>query len=198
MVKAILAGTKTQTRRVLQPQPHDLPAGDVYCDPYNHNYEHFTFWTRPDNLMCLGVGGNIKDTCHWRCPYGVPGDRLYVKEAFLPNVMGCPNGLAYKADHLDPKGDGPANPMRWKSGRFMPRWAARLFLVVTDVRVERLDKTTPDDLRAEGFDKHIDDASLSWYRRFADYWNSLNRRRGYSWESRPWVGAISFRRVEDA
>jgi hypothetical protein len=180
MVKAILAGTKTQTRRVLQPQPHDLPAGDVYCDPYNHNYEHFTFWTRPDNLMCLGVGGNIKDTCHWRCPYGVPGDRLYVKEAWN-GTQG--EGVTYKATDWDIDA-GP-----WRSGRFMPRWAARLFLEVTDVRVERVTAISAEDALAEG---------TQGQHSFAVLWDRLQAKRGYPFASGCWVWAIAFRRVEGA
>jgi len=85
MVRAILEDRKTQTRRELKPRPPSGIPDGVYCDPYNGNFEHFTFWTK-DNKMCLGLTGNAKikgqKTCHWKCPYGVPGERLWVRETF--------------------------------------------------------------------------------------------------------------------
>ena len=77
-IPRLLDQSKTQTRRLLDPQPIDLPEG-AYCDPYNGDFGKFTFWTA-DNRMCNGQIGNVKGTCHWRCPYGQPSDLLYVKE----------------------------------------------------------------------------------------------------------------------
>jgi hypothetical protein len=74
-LQAILEGRKTQFREPLKPQPEGLDEG-AYCDPYNKNFEHFTFWTR-DNRMYL-IPGSIWNTAHWRPPYGIPGDRLWI------------------------------------------------------------------------------------------------------------------------
>lgn len=79
MVRAILDGRKTQTRRPVKPRPVDLPAG-AYIDPYNHDHTRFTAWTS-DNRMCIGQSGNVKNTCHWRPDY-LPGDILWVRETF--------------------------------------------------------------------------------------------------------------------
>jgi hypothetical protein len=85
MINAILDGRKTQTRRPLEPQPVGLPEG-AYCDPYNKNFDYFTFWTK-DHKMCLPEG-NVKIkgkiTAHWKCLYGKPGDRIFVKQS--PNI----------------------------------------------------------------------------------------------------------------
>jgi len=88
-----------------------------------------------------------------RCPYGIPGDRLWVREAFATAIPGCPNGICYRADHNDRKGDGPSNPIRWRPSIHMPRWASRILLEVVDARPERLWGITGEDAMREGLDK---------------------------------------------
>lgn len=154
MVRALLAGTKTQTRRALRPQPvdpytgRDLPAG-----------------ARPDSLPA--------------CPYGVPGDRLWVRETWCNGMTEDGyDGVCYRAS-----GDVCVEG-RWRPSIYMPRWASRIVLELTSVRVERLHAITPADAIAEGV------SSLSAYR---SLWESINGTG--SWRSNPWVWVLGLRRV---
>lgn len=93
------------------------------------------------------------------------GDRLWVRETFAANVPGCEfqGGYSYRADHRDPKGDGPAHPIRWTPSIHMPRNASRITLDVEHVRVERLQDISEDDARAEGLECLTKDLSLYKY-----------------------------------
>ena len=220
MVKAILEGRKTQTRRVLKPQPKNLPNG-AYCDPYNKNYEHFTFWTK-DNKMILTAGGNIKNTAHWKCPHRKTGDRVWVRETWAycgsefhkddyekGRKNNC-NGLMYKAtSKLFPV--APYN--KWRSPITMPRWASRITLEITDIRVERLQEIEENNCLNEGIKPLYDsegnlclsdkegwenldnDFVLGCYKSdFENLWNSL-AKKGFKWEDNPWVWVIEFKRI---
>ena len=184
-VRAILDGRKTQTRRVIKPQPIHMPEG-AYIDPYNHNYEHFTAWTL-DNKMLLNCGGNIKNTAHWKCPYGVIGDRLWVREIFNCNE----EGIAYKATQPDMDG------MPWKSPIYMPRTYSRITLEITDIRVERLQDITNNDAKSEGVEPEVLSGHYYYLSGYHDLWQDLNAKRGYPWESNPWVWVISFKQIHD-
>lgn len=201
MVRALLAGQKTQTRRLLKPQPQGVPAG-AYFDRYN-NGRNWNFWTH-DDKMCLGVAGAIKDTCHWRCPYGEIGDLLYVREKFAPieRYMGIDPGadaLAaggfYAADY--PAGDLDDAMARWTPSILMPRKAARLTLRVYGVRVERLNDISEADSMAEGCAKsHFDYGEgrgidvIPACDAYRDLWESINGKG--SWTINPWVWVVSF------
>jgi hypothetical protein len=126
------------------------------------------------------------------CPYGIPGDRLWVRETFAQGVEGCPGGISYRADHADPKGDGPAHPVKWRPSIFMPRAASRILLEITDVRVQRLQEISTRDIWAEGIAASPDVDPVHEWR---DLWDSLNAARGFGWAANPWVWAITFRRV---
>jgi len=163
MVKAILDGRKTQTRRIIKPQPF---LGDKF-----QNYE-------PQ------VG---------KCPYGYEGDRLWVRETFA-EPFGKGMGVIYRADYGE-------NLHTWKPSIFMPRWASRITLEVTAVRVERLQEISGKDAQQEGFPWHGIGATLQFGYRppltwFSDLWDSLNAKRGYGWSNNPWVWCISFRKIE--
>lgn len=171
MVRAILAGRKTMTRRVMKPQPDyelvrpvvDRKTGEVhaYCDP------------EPTGL---------------KCPYGVPGDRLWVRECWGP----CEGGVCYRAD------EGPKvvpDDGRWHPSIHMPRWASRITLEVTDVRVERVQDITPAACASEGFDFVVTDGLMP-RGQFAKLWDALNSKRGFGWEANPWVWVVDFRRTE--
>lgn len=213
MVQAILDGRKSMTRRVVNPQPINVSDG-AYMDPYNHNYSHFTMWTK-DNRMCLSCGGNIKNTAHWMPRYH-PGDILWVRETWRENWMSMTGNKIYDY-RADPYYSAyPAEPdgLPWRPSIFMPKLAARIFLRVTDVRCERVQEISDDDAIKEGCAGAVCDClhfgrgvhgcescmNTGWQDpptlEFMDLWDGLNAKRGYSWASNPWVWVISFERCE--
>ena len=187
-VRAILDGRKTMTRRVI--------TGFLYPEYPDHEY---CFHETVDSRWEIGMISRSTGEGHFmqysRCPYGVPGSSLWVKESWANNIPGCPNGLSYKADHIDPLGDGPAHPMKWKSPIFMPRWASRITLEVVNVRVERITDISDSDCYAEGIISPQNDILGEPYYSFKDLWDTINAKRGYPWASNPWVWVIEFRRV---
>jgi hypothetical protein len=188
MVRAILDGSKTQTRRTFKgTTEHKGPYNPAYMEAH----QQANGW------------GSI-------CPYGTPGDRLWVRETFAQDVAGCPGGISYRADHFDPKGDGPAHPMKWRPSIFMPRAASRILLEITDVRVQRLQEISEGDARAEGIE-YSDDYAVREHAHvgldegdlipnappipsFRSLWESINGTG--SWDANPWVWAITFQRLE--
>ena len=210
MVQAILDGNKTQTRRVIKPQP---------------NNEYGIVYTTIEGFQCAPPGeqiwGETEEGESFQIkPKYEKGDLLWVKETWSTMPYGqCSDGsvnleYAYKADGS--LGNFPEitiakNLDKWKPSIHMPREAARLFLEVKSVRVERLKNITQDDLRKEGVMKMFEKADMSelciWRdcvsaierinkKVFSRYWDSLNAKRGYSWESNPWVFVYKFIRVE--
>lgn len=219
MVRAILDGSKTMTRRIIRPQPtHFNPAGTP--------------------RRVVPNGGPSESIC---CPYGEPGDRLWVRETwnvthhsqlapgeniaksaedcvrdnngFMPS---CAEGVVYAADGVT------SHPVhgkaRWRPSIHMPRWASRILLEIVSVRVERLQDISEDDARAEGIERGKD--FPGWYRgpldgdsaglaeagrhfkiptafpklAFRALWESINGPK--SWAANPWVWVVEFRRVE--
>lgn len=168
MVQAILEGRKTQTRRVIKPQPKE----DLITDMLN------------------------------KYTYAV-GDILWVRETWndLSNNEG---NFVYLADGdkgLKDKFFGvlTTKDIKWKPSIHMPKASARIFLKVTDVRVERLQDITEEDARAEGVIPIYGNEFASekrHYPAFARLWDSLNAKRGFGWDTNPWVWVIQFERVE--
>jgi hypothetical protein len=202
MIRAILEGRKTVTRRVMKPQPfYDREAYERNIFPGKKNGawiwqpKQDTFWFYWDDWS--GFDARISRDC----PHGQPGDLLWVRETFAVNIPGCPNGLTYRADHITPAGDGPASPVTWKPSIHMPRWACRIVLEITGVRVERLQEISEADCCAElGAPTEWTGKGAEPYGRdmktaFAYLWNSL-AKPGYSWQDNPWVWAITFKRLE--
>lgn len=203
MVRAILDGRKTVTRRVVKQQPtlgNHPQLGTpltklIYC-PYLGGFQQAT------------DGGNCTCGLHnmptWCCPYGMPGDRLWVKEAFYRSTEHA--NCYYTADG---KGMGEGAWLRLKDrgpaafrSIFMPRWASRLTLEVVSVRVERLQEITDEDVIDEGFPRDEspphDGTRLNANGRrmcFAELWDRLNEKRGFSWESNPFVWRVEFKRL---
>jgi hypothetical protein len=178
MVRAILAGTKTQTRRLVKPV---------------RGFEHNNV-CRPDmaaDSWAVWWHGEFERVgCLQTCPYGVPGDRLWVRETWQENTP--PSGYIYRADdvagHID---------SGWRPSIFMPREACRLRLEVTDVRVQRLQDISEQDAKAEGVPtrtytdgRGFEPATLG----FRYLWDSINAKRA-AWDSNPWVWALTFRRA---
>lgn len=190
MVRAILDNRKTQTRRVVKFTP-DLGEQDAWCHK-------------------IGTESFNKIVGDYRryCPYGQPGDVLWVRETFYKAPCeSCDYGddwepctctdLPYYRASWNPK-----LPVyfKWKPSIFMPKWACRIKILITDVSVERLHDISGVDSMAEGVEdcdiKGHDDcfygASLQGYKcSFEQLWNSINGKT-YSWESNPYVWVVKF------
>lgn len=185
MVNAILRGAKYQTRRVIKPQP-----------PSN-----FRLWGRPiDNHFAWTdhpTQGEKGQVINLDCPICV-GDMLWVRESFQLGRASRDadgQGIARYVDgsfKLHP--DLPIERMTWcrewrrKPSIFMPRWASRITLRVISVRAQRVQDISEDDAAAEGIERHSGPYILD----FAKLWDSINGKRGYSWNSNPWVFAYTF------
>lgn len=171
MVRAILEGRKTQTRRLIKPQPDHMD----------------------DKRRWLSVFSDLEHK------YGVIGDRLWVKETWIYETeQGCrTGGIIYRATER-PEQDGDFK-LKWKPSLFMSRAASRINLEIIGLRIEPLNEISESDAQAEGWKKRTDlpqyhsahfDAALDWYQ---DLWNEINGPR--SWEKNPWVWVIEFRRL---
>lgn len=215
MVRAILERRKTQTRRVCRLQPHDA-AGMVW-------------W--PDGAGTdTGTSGGAPGIYLKKCPYGELGDRLWVREAFAYSVID-PEGLppeddpenydiiyrsTYQQGGWWTDGEGNAIKAPWKPSIHMPRWASRITLEITGVRVERLQDISEEDARSEGiamrqisngdprtgcrdvFGLSCDDNAWasSASQAYKDLWESI--KGPGSWESNPWVWVVEFKRVSES
>lgn len=187
MVRAILAGTKTQTRRLMKPQPETQHDGE----PYWHVGGYRVWGYRPPSAVPLRAGGNPLP-----CPYGVPGDRLWVRETWAPLTK----GFAYSADPI--YNYSPAG--RWTSSIHMPRTASRITLEVTGVRVERLQDISKGDALAEGIVPAGDGngfqlADTTHYGgnpidSYLSLWESINGPGSSA--ANPWVWVVEFLRLE--
>ena len=175
-VRAILDGRKTMTRRVMKPQPVVVVHNpSINQDVYKFKH-HVWFSDEP------------AQAAYAPCPYGVPGDRLWVREKFK---IGQGRSIVYF--------DTPsrwAEGMSWKRSIFMPRWASRITLEVVNVRVERITDISDSDCYAEGIVSLQNDILGEPYYSFKDLWDSINAKRGYPWSSNPWVWVIEFRKVK--
>lgn len=167
MVRAILAGEKTQTRRMLKRQPlfSSTPEGISGCNKYR--------------------------THSFKCPYGIEGDRLWVREniAFGKGYDGqrpvdIPTGQSfvkafYMADGPKPEWAGQIRP-----SIHMPRAWSRILLEITGVRVERLHDISDDDAKAEG---------VLGFHTYKDLWSNINGQE--SWDANPWVWVVEFKKI---
>lgn len=230
MVRAILEGQKTQTRRAIKKAgcqcgawiPKEMPA------------------TTPEGWQTTGHSGKwwceccSSDQDAVTCPYGVPGDRLWVREAFRywydeDGLWDCidysAGGPAMKPEGLDfdtgMRFDERCSAVsKFCPSIHMPRWASRITLEVTDVRVDRVQDISARDCIAEGIEPFATngvapftmDANRSSITTFRDYltgtrdrsarasfeslWRSINDKRGYGWDANPWVWVVGFRMVE--
>ena len=179
-VWAILDGYKTQARRVIKPQPGDRPF--VCCSTYIHY---------PAELgIFYAVFGRATGPVYWKYPYGRVGDRLWVRETWQCTCV-CPLTYSYRAD-------GEFEPYSpWQSAIFMPRKAARIFLEITGIRVERVQDISETDALAEGCGLAARTAEDDWPLTavYAQLWDHLNAKRGYGWDVNPWCWVTEFRNV---
>lgn len=173
MVQAILDGKKTQTRRVIK------------IDDAPENW----------NISIAGTSIVRTEPYDVKLPRYAAGDILWVKETwnYSPNWYYC-----YKADAIPDDNHGYIGSIPWRPSIHMPRKAARIFLRVKTVRVERLQDITEEDAIAEGMSKTLVDGVvfISAKGNFHVFWDSLNIKRGYGWDANPWVWVIEFEREE--
>ena len=208
MVRAILEGRKTQTRRPVKDVSTDIVE---FKNFENHEWE--MFFDMPD-------GRRLSKSWLKRCPFGKVGDRLWVRETWMGwkqtsyeynewepidkeyqgglsiqqhhEEWGGPDRIVYKADG---KSVGP-----WTRSIHMPRWASRITLEITDVRVERVQDISYDDAYAEGVERTQGDQldHFMGFKRgnsirvFEMGWNSIYN----NWDENPWVWVIEFKRID--
>lgn len=217
MVRAILEGRKTQTRRVVKPQPYITTRAGTEAWQWDHGPKGgYTTWrTDLSPLTFTGMAIERRPS-----PYGKPGDRLWVRETWgvvdeygstkLP-MFEYTNGRGelYKTVRLYHRADGERTDTLWRPSIHMPRWASRLTLEIVSVRVERLQEISEADCIAEGIIKlpatgravlshgaqYFGDCWNTCREAYRALWDSINAKRGFGWDTNPWVWAIEFRRV---
>jgi hypothetical protein len=210
MIRAILKGSKTQTRRIVKPQPSPawFPHGgliDIQKKPIT------------ESSPVIGRGFcNYGGDEGYACPYGVPGDNLWCRETWaevwMQDQHKFPGTIVYRADDnatdemLDE--NEAVVPMKWRPSIFMPRAASRITLEITGIRVERLDDISEKDAIAEGvrqspiskgywWDYSTNDIQavcMTARQSYRTLWESINGAG--SWQSNPFVWVIEFRRIE--
>ena len=175
MVRAILDEKKTQTRRVMKPQPKPSEMR----------------WTgeRWEQYLGYPIGHDVP-----MCPHGEPSDQLWVREKMTRWNQTIRPGCTYDADRTAVIGTNPPESYcgravwQWKlktlPSIFMPRWASRITLEITQVRIERLQQIGGTDAWAEG-EMTVEE--------FIKLWDSINKKRGYEWSKNFWVWVIEFK-----
>jgi hypothetical protein len=219
MVRAILHGCKTQTRLVMKPQPKVSESGWFSWDGHAPNSQYGAYAANhiDKESLRLFVGPS--------CPYGKPGDRLWVRETWMPDPS-CDDDAWDDAAISWHEWDGCGMPMRdypdalknasnviyraswdgqeivgWKPSIHMPRWASRINLEITGVRVERLNAISESDAKNEGapsYDEGVDapppnddEYTWSYVASFQRLWDSINGAG--SWQANPWVWVVEFK-----
>ena len=180
MVRAILDGRKTQTRRIVKDNGGDHDWGFP---------AKFQMETGMEDGCFIDASSDFKF-----CPYGNTGDRLWVRETFIPDhpsphYRACATEANLK--YLKETGK------KWKPSIHMPRWASRITLEIVSVRVERLTSITEEDTRAEGYDGSTvvpGNEDLNCRAWFESLWNKINGEG--SFRMNPWVWVIEFKRID--
>lgn len=198
MVRATLDDLKTQTRRVVKPAPWEVLPNKTGEPPWPHGFKYEEGSTTHGEPFKMP------------CPYGQPGDRLWVRETFSILDDGMQERRpVFFADMRNESEAAHHSP--WKPSIFMPYWVSRILLEVTEVRVQRLNDISERDALAEGitwpdrdgqrYQPPIDTYGISGARtaaeKFQELWDSINGKRpGCTWENNPWVWAITFKRIK--
>jgi hypothetical protein len=202
MVKAILEGKKTQTRRVIKPQPDEDGVYGITAEGFQTAlYQADEYWINTED----GDNKQVK-------PKYKRGDILWVREKWRNvNRQEAKPDYQYFADTLFPKCEDYAKEWKWKPSIHMKREAARIFLKVVSVNVEQIRDISEENAKAEGA------GICTWFRpykrdegesicfnnevptrkaAFFNLWDSINAKRGYGWESNPWVWVYEFMRIK--
>ena len=250
MVRAILAGRKTQTRRVVKPQPDEK----YFIGPCGYVASNWSLWEYGELPSNWGPNHNGCRCKEVKCPYGVPGqiierptmagwydvkwernddwrriwvfdgcecwgdsptddmesinldgpphsfktpgDRLLVRETFQGPILCTESKTGYLIEKVfyratdERRTNHKGNPIKWTSPRYMPRWASRLLLEITGIRVERVQDISLSDVHAEGcLLVEFEDGKMH----FGSLWNRINLNRGFGWDKNPWVWVVEFK-----
>ncbi|EPM1802350.1 ASCH domain-containing protein [Klebsiella pneumoniae] len=204
MVRAILDGRKTQTRRIMKVQPESNQLGLLLItDSTKHSDIGKYHWAESN-----ATGNHVRSKL-FSCPFGAVGDRILVRETWAEAGASAPDLKLYRANYPEHvpsiyENVPPAEEIRWTPSIHMPRTASRILLEITDVRVERLNAISQEDAQAEGMEltgwrpTYSDPDSggevMTPYDNFAELWSSIYGDE--SWKANPWVWVISFKRVE--
>lgn len=191
MVRAILDGRKTQTRRIVKPQPPAATDGRwswIASSSDKSEVGKFRYsWTDKNGTSFTARGR--ESGVFIRCPHGEIGDRLWVRENFFC-ITGEPGPVAcnYQSDYANGEFKG-----MWKPSIHMPRWASRITLEIKGVRVERLQDISQADAILEGIASNF---MFTWMtiNPFKDLWQSIHGPG--SWSANPWVWVIEFERIK--
>ncbi|MES4685384.1 hypothetical protein ACSLV1_31915 [Pseudomonas aeruginosa] len=212
MVRAILEGRKTVTRRVMKPQPTPSKDGGHH-------------WPCKVHQSMLHVERELQNgegcwcgLAEAACPFGQPGERLWVREAWTIDLLAAYSTekgydseyeLRYRTDdasreiHVAPGEPDPYLALYdsqrgdWRPSIHMPRWASRILLEITAVRIERLQDISDDQAIAEGIDTHptgfYGNGCITAGGAFLELWESINGDG--KWAANPWVWVVEFKRV---
>ena len=204
-IQATIEGRKSMTRRVIKPQPPD-DCGHIRVELFHPTKVNRKGEEYPGDE----IFGAYSDDGEWgcKCPYTV-GDRLWVRETWDYTGQGL--DCVYKADAK------PTDIFPWEKYRpsiFMPRWASRITLEIVEIKVEKLQDISEADAIAEGLESltrpngktlysapQCGDRPPYWEssasEAFMWLWDSINAKRGYSWESNTWCWCLSFKRLNN-
>lgn len=208
MVRALLSGTKTQTRRIVKPQPGEDIAGPIYCELFQPCVAD----KHGNDAPGAEIFGAYDESGDWgaRCPYGQPSERLWVREShwWFKDEYDHETGYSpppLTIDDVEYRADGDDGRKVWRPSIHMPRWASRITLEITDVRVVRLNDISETDARAEGITdggclncgEHepcgcaapAPDARDS----YINLWEQINGAG--SWDLNPWVWVVEFKQI---
>lgn len=202
MIRSLLAGLKSQTRRIINPQP-----------------EFDGYWWTHKGYSCNGERGFREGMpLFGKCPYGQVDDRLWVREScwLRPDLTrrmmrsGADTWpkVIYAADPNCDKAWCKENDWTFRPSIHMPRWTSRITLEITDVRVERAQEISEADAKAEGIEPVVQMGTYTTFKNympglpshvlatcsFKSLWESINGSK--SWNANPWVWVVSFKRVE--
>lgn len=189
MVQAILEGRKTMTRRIIKSR-HESGLFQIERKLTGEI-------TGITSLDWDERSGNVTNDIH--CPYGKIGDVLWVRETYHVNDVSGEfpdiekKWYNYKADHLD-RDPGPMWPPfdKWKPSIFMPKAACRIFLEITNIKVERLKDISEADAKAEGVS--VAECCHAYYHGFSILWQKINGKE--SWEANPFVWVVGFKQIK--
>lgn len=219
MVRAYLAGRKTQTRRSIKPQPEEVQAA------YQAQDGSWIFWY-PDSPNLAERTKKLYKSGGFKCPHGRPGDRLWVREKFAYGYRGenkennyvvfFDGGQKYRdGAYYSPQQEYSQDAfshIKWKPSIHMPRWASRIILEITNIRVERVQAISEEDAIAEGVEwlypghegvykdylLRTLNGCVTAKESYMTLWESLYRRKPkLQWQANPWVFVIEFRKCQD-